>query len=553
MKPYQEEKLRHQRQYPYYRYQPRRANKASAARTANLHDDPYRCSKCNGRFISQPATPLTSFPPTPKSGATAQRGDRTLTVLARLNDEQMEPQRLFKRRSPETSSSSRMSTSQQLHHRPPYLSDTSRRDDRDTLQSPRAKRPRPDNLQNPYPSQSPAWANGPQSATIRHPAYADRQVYARHSQTDRMEPPPLTPNGIHFSQPNTTSHNRLDDLRLPPLQTQVGTAASGMTPTTAVRRNSSSSAARSIAAMVMSIPFLNKIKVISKIAPPLQSPGPTSPAIECRGLVIAVEGTDSKLIAEVGRYLESYLSKEDGILVRTWSQDEKRKATPKRADGDVSMAGTTSRPNTPPEDPKEDKQTFILEYLDSIRAWHPKSAEISKFITAIPRPPKPSTPHHYMHAEGRSRESLSTSSRLDSPQCSPTSTPKPLPSIEEKKPALLPVALLPTGYSLTNADRAASRIPIDDAYAPVDHWQWMATLWRGIIGVDLTIYVNSGPRDDDGRNVAPTLGCAGVDVRTDARAIVLQCQNGRVEEKILRRAGFEVGEWVRGLGTNGLK
>lgn len=303
----------------------------------------------------------------------------------------------------------------------------------------------------------------------------------------------------------------------------------------------------------MSIPFLNKIKVISKIAPPLQPPGPTSPAIECRGPVIAVEGTDPKLIADVGRYLESCLSKEDGILVRTWSDDEKRKSIPKRVDGDVSMAGTTSRPNTPPEDPKEDNQSFILEYLDSIRAWHPKSAEITKFITTIPHLSKPSTPRHYsMHPENHSREP-SSSSKLDSPQCSPTSTPQPLPSIEEKKPALLPVALLPNGYSLTNADRAASRIPIDDAYAPVDHWQWMATLWRGIIGVDLTIYVNSGPRDDDGRNVAPALGGAGVDVRTDARAIVLQCQNGRVEEKMLRRAGFEVGEWVRGLGTNGPK
>lgn len=341
------------------------------------------------------------------------------------------------------------------------------------------------------------------------------------------------------------SHNHLDDLRLPPLQTQIGTAASGMTPTTVVQRNRSFSAARSIEAMVMSIPFLNKIKVISKIAPPLQPSGPTSPAIECRGPVIAVEGTDSKLIAEVGRYLESCLSKEDGILVRTWSEDEKRKTTPKRTDGDVSMAGTTSRPNTPPEDPKGDKQSFILEYLDSIRAWHPKSAEITKFITTIPQPSNSSTPSHYHH-----RESFS---KLDSPQCSPTSTPKPLPSIEEKKPALLPVALLPTGYSLTSADRAASCTPIDDAYAPVDHWQWMATLWRGIIGVDLTIYVNSGPRDDDGRNVAPTLGGAGVDVRPDARAIVLQCQNGRVEEKMLRRAGFEVGEWVRGLGANGLK
>lgn len=343
----------------------------------------------------------------------------------------------------------------------------------------------------------------------------------------------------------------LEDLRLPPLQTHVGAAASGMTPTTAVQRTASFSAARSIEAMVMSIPFLNKIKVISKIAPPLQPRGPTSPAIECRGPVIAVEGTDPKLIAEVGRYLENCLSREDGISVRTWSDVEKQKTSPKVIDVDVPMAGTTSRPNTPPEDLNDNKQSFILEYLDSIRAWHPRSAEITKFITTIPHPSKSSTPGQYF-VQADDRRTVS-SSRVDSPQCSPTSMPKSLPPYEEKKPALLPVALLPTGFSLTSADRAASRIPIDDAYAPVDHWQWMATLWRGIIGVDLTIYVNSGPRDDDGRNVASALGGAGVDVRTDARAIVLQCPNGRVEEKMLRRAGFEVGEWVRSLGTGGPK
>lgn len=343
---------------------------------------------------------------------------------------------------------------------------------------------------------------------------------------------------------------RLEDLRLPPLQIQTQ-AASAMTPTTTMQRTASLSAARSVEAMVMSIPFLNKIKVISKIAPPLQPPGPTSPAIECRGPVIAVEGMDAKLIAEVGRYLENCLSREDGIALRTWSDVEKRKTSPKVIDLDVPIAGMTSRPNMPPEDPKDNKQSFILEYLDSIRAWHPKSAEITKFITTIPHNSKLSTPNHYfMHQDERRGDS---SAKIDSPQCSPTSRPKTLPSAEDRKPALLPVALIPNGFSLTSADRAASRIPIDDAYAPVDHWQWMATLWRGIIGVDLTIYVNSGPRDDDGRNFATALGGAGVDVRTDARAIVLQCQNGMVEEKMLRRAGFEVGEWVRSLGTAGSK
>ena len=51
---------------------------------------------------------------------------------------------------------------------------------------------------------------------------------------------------------------------------------------------------------------------------------------------------------------------------------------------------------------------------------------------------------------------------------------------------------------------------------------------------------SSSPRDD-GKG-------AGVEDRLrDARAIVVRGEGGKVGEKELRRVGFEVGEWVRGL------
>ena len=103
-------------------------------------------------------------------------------------------------------------------------------------------------------------------------------------------------------------------------------------------------------------------------------------------------------------------------------------------------------------------------------------------------------------------------------------------------PASVPIALVPM-YQLSLTDVFASRVPIADAYAPVDHWQWMATLWRGVVGPDVTVAVGRG----DGGGVK-----GGVEIRLgDAKAILVR---EGVGEGVLRRVGFEVGEWVRGLG-----
>lgn len=300
----------------------------------------------------------------------------------------------------------------------------------------------------------------------------------------------------------------------------------------------------------MTIPFLNKIKVLAKIAPPLSTPGPTSPAQEVRGPVIAVEGADQKLVAEVGRYIEEHLNKEAEYFVKTWISDNASFGNHSEpTTGDVSMGGTDKDAPVAIDLTKDNEDTDpIFEYLKEIGTWHDKSAEIRKFITTLPT----TTP------SSASRTSSASSNPPASPSCSPTSTPAPpptpAPSSTAPPPPRLPVALLPTGFSLSISDRAASKIPIEDAYAPVDHWQWMATLWRGIVGVDLTVYVCSSARgeEDGGRGGPPAAG--GVEVRTDARAILVRAQNERVEDKWLRRVGFEVGEWVRGGGGGtGLK
>jgi len=109
------------------------------------------------------------------------------------------------------------------------------------------------------------------------------------------------------------------------------------------------------------------------------------------------------------------------------------------------------------------------------------------------------------------------------------------------KPRVLPIALVPNGFSLTTSDTFALRIPINDSYAPVDHWQWMATLWRGIVGADLTIYVSSVGKEEMSK-------LPGVEIKADCATIVVRIpEGGKMDEKTARRLGFEVVEFVRNV------
>lgn len=252
--------------------------------------------------------------------------------------------------------------------------------------------------------------------------------------------------------------------------------------------------AKSIEAMVMTIPYVSKIKVLTKISPPLAPPGPTSPAQEIRGAVVAVEGSDKALLSEIGSFVLEYLSKDPSFAITDWSTDARPKET------DMEMA------DAPKSADSEERDPFI-DYLSIISEWHKKSQEITKYITtAPPTPPdEPKTP-------------------------------------SEPKTKVLPVALLPAGFSLSTSDTFALRIPINDSYAPVDHWQWMATLWRGIVGPDLTVYVSRAGREELSKY-------GGVEIRQDCPCIVVRVPEGssKMDEKTARRLGFEVVEFVRNV------
>jgi hypothetical protein len=258
---------------------------------------------------------------------------------------------------------------------------------------------------------------------------------------------------------------------------------------------------RSVEAMVMSVPYSVKIKVLGRITPPLKDPGPSSPAMQVRGGIIAVEGEDQGAVAELSTWLNDFLARD-------------KEYSPRIAE--------------PPKEPAGKGDVSFEEYFGLIQEWHGRSKDMIKYITT-----------RVAASSGRGSPASDTD-KDDAMHDPDTNTPPVSPA---PAPTPKPVLILPS-YQLHASDVYASRIPIQDVYSPMDHWQWMATLWRGTVGPDLTIYIKSG--DKEGRE-----GGKLVDVNDEVRCMtVVKEGSGKFAEAALRRVGFEVGEWVRGLGAS---
>jgi hypothetical protein len=257
---------------------------------------------------------------------------------------------------------------------------------------------------------------------------------------------------------------------------------------------------RSVEAMVMSVPPSVKIKVLGRITPPLKDPGPTSPAISVRGAIIAIEGEDTAAVKELADWLNDFLSKDEELSPQVFE---------------------------PPQGPSEDEKEVTFEgYLDLIKEWHGKSKEMVRYIT---------TPVVVSDSDSDAKSPLSSTSGVG------TAT-SPLPSTQNSSMTIKPIVILPT-YQLRASDLYASRLPIQDSYSPTDHWQWMATLWRGTVGPDLTIYVKSLDKGEEVKRV--------VELNEEARCLTVCREGAGFDGSALRRVGFEVGEWIQGIGARG--
>jgi len=277
---------------------------------------------------------------------------------------------------------------------------------------------------------------------------------------------------------------------------------------------------RNIEEVLMNFPYQNKIKLLGRISLPYKEPSPLSPAPRTRGTILAVEGDDIAAVKELSQWLNDRLAKD------TESQYRPRLVNP-------------------PQAPIQQESSFE-EYLDLIKAWHGKSKEMIQYITT-PVDSPPSSQDIAMTDKDSDKDSgkeLSDTDRKDSA----TSSDSPALAVASTSPSpdasgAKPIVILPT-FQLAASVTYASRIPIQDAYSCTDHWQWMATLWRGTVGPDLTIYVKTHDKDTvvskpemDDTNRCLTIG---------------KGKDGKFSDADLRRVGFEVSEFINGMASKGM-
>ncbi|KAI0137126.1 HMG box protein [Xylariales sp. AK1849] len=590
----EEEKLRHQRQYPDYRYQPRRGGKANGAGTPasaeGTGEDSSRCPKCGGRYIATPRTPSTPFsaaatPSFAKVGAFAP-GNMMPTYIS-PNPRIIETDHLRRGSASSTMSADSHGT---RYTQPHLLRDI---DEDYAMMSPGAlpdhKRRRfngpntggytpasPPMGYMPHPAdprfqqQRRSVSGPPVSATGFGPGALPRlggQMYRMHNgMPPGMQPPPR-PSISYQGQVQTPTRGggpEFDEsLRLPPLQTQLPNSPSMISessPPTATttqhtglgimnpgppvqRQQQQQQQQRQLQQQPPPISprwqFLLKLDMLRAISPPLRPPGPGAPPFEVRGPIITIEGVNPALSREITAVVVKALSVSGECAVRIWADDETSTDGDKDTAGEkVGADGEASEKN----DERGQKGGFanpLAKYMAKMLKWHRTSQDLVEYITHHPitNPlvaDTSSSPNNMSVAEGN---------KIPSPDGTTDISTNPS-TIASSRCLKLPIAVLSTGYSLTISDRYAASLPITDAYRTEDHWRWVATLWRGIVGPDLTVYVKRCAEDEIRNSNCVEFSGPGVvvlRVPENAQATV-------VDEKMERRLGFEIMEWVRGGG-----
>jgi hypothetical protein len=341
---------------------------------------------------------------------------------------------------------------------------------------------------------------GPPPSNGRRP---DGPYYPQYARRDSL--PPIQ---IRYSPPNSAT--------MPPPRTPRDARRPSMTDGSLHHDQSP----RSVEEVLMNFPYQNKIKLLGRISLPHKETSPLSPALRTRGAIIAVEGDDLSSVKELSQWLNERLAKDTETQYR-----------PRIAE--------------PPKAPENEEVTFEA-YLDLIKEWHGKSKEMIEYITT-PIVSQPSSQDTVMTDKESDRDSdkvFSEADRKDSAASSDSSAAivaaSASPSSESSNAK--PIIILPT-FQLAASVAYASRIPIQDAYSCTDHWQWMATLWRGTVGPDLTIYVKSHEKDT-------AVGKPEMDDANRCLTIGRE-REGKFTDADLRRVGFEVSEFINGMAAKG--
>jgi hypothetical protein len=337
---------------------------------------------------------------------------------------------------------------------------------------------------------------GPPPSNGRRP---DGPYYSQYVQRDSLPPIQVRcspPNSATMPPPRTPRDGRRSSL------VEIGAAPSHQ-----------DQSPRSVEEVLMNFPFQNKIKMLGHISLPYKETMPSSPISHSRGAIIAVEGDDVAAVNELSIWLNERLTK-----------DTESDYRPRIAD--------------PPMVPK-DKDVTFEDYLDLIKEWHGKSKEIITYITT---PVESSSLSQYTVMPDKDcnikdlnpdRKDSATPSDSPAPEAATSSSP----AVDYSN--IKPIIILPT-FQFAASVAYASRIPIQDAYSCTDHWLWMATLWRGTVGPDLTIYVKTHEKEAGGckPQMNEVIRCLTIGKERD----------GKFTDADLRRVGFEVNEFIKGMG-----
>lgn len=558
----EEEKLRHQQQYPSYRYQPKRngrRNSVTSDSPITANGEKPKCVKCGARSLlalstlgSSRASPLGVQPRTPRTAGITPV-TRNLPILQDLSFQ-----------SPSVARNARQFSSSTMS--PAYSSHIDERDDLGSL-SPDPKRRRfnaehqgvvqramPPRYTHavpqsnavgpgtPYPFGTPPPPHPYPPAARRESLPGLRGVV---SPPGPMAPPPRP--GVGYQQHRLSQGHMAHDrsLILPPLQTNATpTAATEPAPPNTASRNSS----KTIEEIIADIPFSYKIKVLGRIAPP----APLSKD-RLRGPLVAVEGDNPAAVKSLVEWLVKTLSKEgqEGVvqfdgpvmpqnvssssamsvyhrLVADWLDEQADLALAM-----ISGGNSASRHDTVPKAASREVNEGYNDSDDSAPSPTGKDAL---------SPPKAT--------EATTRRQSADKMEVDSTAPSSRNLPTDGNKTSQTTIPSNPCVVIIPNFSLHASNSFATLIPINDPYSPSDHWQWTATQWRGILGPDLTIYLKDNGVAETGGNNKQS-----VDILEEEKYVVVKRTAMKEDEgetgvdgSVLRRLGFEVGEWVRGFG-----
>ncbi|KAL4792145.1 hypothetical protein BDV19DRAFT_392482 [Aspergillus venezuelensis] len=509
----EEEKVRHSQQYPQYRYQPRRFNRdGSRSSSSGLSHNPAGatiCNRCGGRIMNPPASPDTVFSRDSVSAGGARASHDS--VMSRSYSAEQGPRGM---KHGSHSSEHRGSRARQWEESGSISPDSKRRRTNPHVQY------RPDLHRDRSPPNSPYGV----------PPYAGRtdSISTARGLGLSMQ----APRGLHPVKEHPQSGS------LPPLHTAAYLKQSSTntnTPVSAFPRE-----AVSLETAVNNIPFLSKIKILGQIAPQLPLSFHEGDPRR-RGPVIAVDGQNADLVKTVTEYLHDALQKEGKLHPRIFEGPE---ISDSQREGSAEPVDTASKQ---------------MEYYTQITKWRQISEKIKSFVKVegsrhpseagsgheeetgphgspriSPRTIIPKTTEVNMSSPPESSETGSESAGVATPVATP---PETVTTHAES----LPVAIVPQ-YQLTTSDAYSCMVPIDDSYSIPDHWQWCASLWRGHVGPDITVYV----RECDPQEMKQFGGPVEIRFRDAKTVVVRRLSNSpkELEEKVLKRLSFEIEDYL---------